>query len=208
MIVGNMKLINKHIKVILIVLSFSINTKIYANSKQNIIPEKVLYGKYTELEVCNCVDSCFCRKNKSDPLLFVKGFPIVMPVIKTEWEKEVEYFEPRDTLARCTIIVYGKEYIIDNLIGLKSTDYTGLYDLSYAFSTFNQNKEYIILVFFDGYQMGTEQQSIYVIFEIENSNAIFRASYVANNHYCSSKVRIYRSKNGVFLKSKNLDRWR
>ncbi len=176
--------------------------------KQEIPPKKVLYGQYKELEICNCIDSCFCRDNNSDTLLFVKGYPIFIPKIKTEWEKEVEYFEPRDTLARMTLISYGKECIIDTLIGLKSTGYTGAYDLAFSYSTFNEEKENIILVFYDLYQMGTEQQAIYIIFEIENNNAVFKASYVANNNYLSSKVWIVKKKNGIYLKSKNLDRWK
>jgi hypothetical protein len=203
--------------ILLIVVFFSISFFAKTNCscrvkktfiKQEISPKKRLYGKYTELEVCNCIDSCFCQNNNSDTFLFVKGYPIFIPKTKTEWEKEVEYFEPRDTLAREILIAYGGEYVIDTLIGMKSTDYTGAYYLSDVFSIEYRKKIYILLLFFDGYQMGTEQQSIYVIFETENNNAVFRASYVANNNYRFSQVRIVKKKGSIFLKSKNLDKWK
>ena len=198
--------------IVLIVISIFVSISFFANAvcfhfsvKQEISEKKILYGKYTELEVCNCVDSCFCRNNNSDILLFVKGYPIFIPIIKTEWEKEVEYFEPRDTLARQTLIVYEKEYIIDALVGLQS-QYTGAYNLSYAFLVHSKKQEYIILLFYNGYQMGTEQQGIYIIFRLDKNNATFCASYIENLNYPLSKIKVITKKDGVFLESKNLDR--
>jgi len=195
---------------IIVFISFSTNAACFdfikkLPVKQEVPRKKMLYGKYTELEICNCVDSCFCRNNNSDILVFVKGYPIFIPIIKTEWKKEVEYFEPRDTLARQTLVVYEKEYVIDALVELQS-QYTGAYNLSYAFLIHHKKQKYIVLLFYDGYQMGTEQQGMYIIFKLDKNNATFYASYIENLNYPLSKIKIVTKKDSVYLKSKNLDR--
>ena len=57
-----------------------------------------------------------------------------------------EYFEPKDTLIRDTLIVYDHKYTIDSLTLLES-QYTGSYDLSYFFLTHCNRDEYIIWFF-------------------------------------------------------------
>jgi hypothetical protein len=163
-------------------LLFSCNTSISQN---------LLYGKYTELEVMQTSD-IVTEYVKNKPIFFRQTY------------KETE-FDWEDTTSRDTLSFYGKQYTVDFLSGLKP-QYAGSYGLNYAYSVLSNKKEYIILVFYNYYQLGTEQQGIFIIFEINNDEAIFCRSYIENNKYRSSKVKIIKKEDGVYLKSKNLDR--
>jgi len=158
---------------------------------QRVYPAKILYGKYIKLEIT--------RENS------VKDYPIELHQAKREWKNNLEVFEPNDTLERDTLCVYGRLYTVDSLSGLKP-QYTGAYGLSSAFLVHNKKQEYIIFLFFNGYQMGMEQQGIYIIFKLNKDNATFCASYIENLNYRLSKVKIVKGKDGVYLESKNLDR--
>jgi hypothetical protein len=102
------------------------------------------------------------------------------------------------------LVVYGSKYTIDGLT-LRQTDYSGAYDLHCACLIEYRNTKFFVLVFIDLYQLGTGQQAKYLIFKTDNNNAVFHASYVENLNYPKSKIRIVRKKNGIFLKSKNID---
>jgi hypothetical protein len=168
--------------------------KFRERSLRDTYPEKIIYGKCTELEVCEPFNT--------DTGFFVKNYPIVLsyPKIELGIENGVDC-EPGDTLGRIIMTVYEKRYCIDSLMEFQS-DYTGAYNLLYAFSVLNKKEEYVILYLFDGHQMGSMAQGIYLIF----NRSKFYANYVENLNHRSSKVRIIKKKTGVFLKSKNIDK--
>jgi hypothetical protein len=205
--IGDKKMIQEKIT-----LSVIVFTVVFSNvacsclaKKDNVNSNKILYGKYTELMICNCEDSCDCRNNNSDTLCFVKGYPIVFKQAEREWKEDVEVFEPSDTLERDTLCIYERCYTVDALSGLES-QYSGVYDFGYAFLVHNKKQEYIILLFYNLYQMGTDIQCKYIIFKLDKDKATFCASYIENLNYPLSKTRIVTKKSGVYLKSKNLDR--
>lgn len=166
---------------------------IFSNGR---LPKKLIYGNYCEMEIID--------KNDSLPFSSVKGYKIAFYQAKREWNLH-EWFDQNDTIIRDSLIIYNHKYSIDSLILLES-QYTGSYDLSYAFITQHNKYKYIILVFYDGYQLGTDQQAIFVIFKIFNNEAVFCSSYIENKKFPYSKIKLIKKKNGVFLKGKNIDK--
>lgn len=159
-------------------------------------PNKILYGKCTELNIIDQTDSTSFSK--------VEGYSIKFKQANRDW-KEFEYFESKDTMIRDTLIVNNYKFTIDSLT-LVNSQYSGAYVLSYAFLTFNKNKKFIILLFFDGYQLGTQMQGRYIIIEIIGNDAKICSSYIENLNYPYSKVKIVKKKSGIILKSNNIDR--
>jgi hypothetical protein len=120
--------------------------------------------------------------------------------------KTVEYFELQDTLFRDTLVFLNKKYTIDSFF-FKESNYSGSFDLYKAYCYKFRKKEYIILSFVNVYQMGTDQQIYYIIFQIENKQGIIKSKYVTNNRFPTLNVYVIKRHNMIKLKSKNLDEY-
>jgi hypothetical protein len=171
---------------------------IYAQISHNeIYPSKIIYGKCFELKVC---------QNNTDTTFSIKDYPIFLFQANRTWKTDFDFFEPQDTLARDTIIIYNNNYILDKLL-LKELSYSGAYNLLYAFLKKHKNKKFFILYFFDAYQMGSFAQGMFIIFEVDrNNNVRFIASYRETHNKRSAKVWIVKRKGNVFLRSENYNR--
>lgn len=134
----------------------------------------------------------------------VKDYPIFyFPALRTY--KTVEYFEPKDTLQRDTLLFFNQKYTIDAIF-YKETNYSGSFDLFEAYSFKLRKKEFIILSFVNIYQMGTDQQTYYVIFQINNNRGIIESTYVTNNRFPFSKITVVKRGNTIKLRGKDLDK--
>jgi hypothetical protein len=142
----------------------------------------------------------------TDSAVVVKEHPIVFFQGKRPY-KDNEVFEPLDTLYRDTLVVYGSKYTIDELT-LEQTDYSGAYSLHCACILNHKSQIFFVFIFFNAYQMGTEQQANYLLFMKDEKSVVFHASYVENLNFPSSKLRVVKNNEGIFLKSKNIDRLR
>jgi hypothetical protein len=124
-----------------------------------------------------------------------------------------EAFVLSDTLYRNYILLNNKKYLIDSLC-LREYDnyaigfqYTGTYYLSYNQYT------YLIVTGFDGFQLGTDVQPSYIIFqkkETEKEYHFLSSYYIENTDYYSEEilnsVKIFFKKDKIILKGINLTR--
>jgi hypothetical protein len=142
--------------------------------------------------------------DQNDTSYYVDGYQIVQIVADRSY-RESEGFEFRDTLSHDILFIMGSYFEIDSLMETENS-YSSTLHLSYAYSVNHLNREHIILRFFDSNQFGSDVQGHYLIFEVNNGNAYFVASYIENRNCPDCLLKVVRSRKGVYLRSKNLTR--
>lgn len=151
------------------------------------------------------LDSCHeLNVNQNDTSYFIEGRQISQIMADRSY-RESEGFEFRDTLSHDILFIMGCNYTIDSLMETENS-YSSTFHLSFAYSIFHLNREYIILRFFDSNQLGTDVQGHYLIFEVNKGTASFVASYIENLNCPDCLLKVVRSRKGVYLRSKNLTR--
>jgi len=151
------------------------------------------------------LDSCHeLIIDQNDTSYFIDGRQI-WHIMADRSYRESEGFEFRDTLSHDILFIMGNFYTIDSLMGTENS-YSSTLHLSYAYSIYYLNQEYIILRFFDSNQLGTDVQGHYLIFEVNKDKACFIASYIENHNCPDCLIEVVSSRTGVYLKSKNLTR--
>jgi hypothetical protein len=132
----------------------------------------------------------------------IKDYPIVYYLASRDY-KTVEYFELKDTLFRDTLLFFYQKYTIDSIF-FKETNYSGSFNLFEAYSYKWGKKEFIILSFVNMYQMGTDQQTYYVIFQIKNNRGIIKSKFTRDSYL--SKISVVKRCNTIKLKCKSWDK--
>ena len=89
-----------------------------------------------------------------------------------------EYFVISDTLNRDYILLDNKKYLIDSLCLKKYDDYAMLFEYSGTYCIEHGQAKYLIIVGDNGFQMGTDSQPRYMIFQKKGDEYIFHSSYI------------------------------
>jgi hypothetical protein len=165
----------------------------------DVFSQKFLY-EYHFIEDYSTIenDSTVIKFNNSIP-----GFKLIT-FLRTE-----EYFVISDTLQRDYILLNEQKYLIDSLCSKQYNDYARSFEYNGTYIIPYRESDYLIVTGSNRFQMGTDTQPIYLIFQKKENKYQFLSSYyIENIDYYDEKilnsVRIIYRKNRIILKGINL----
>jgi hypothetical protein len=120
-----------------------------------------------------------------------------------------EYFVIEDTLQRDYILLGGKKYLVDSLWLKEYDNYAIFFECAGTYLVNYKKTSYLIVEGSNAFQMGTDVQPLYAIFQKKGDEYIFISSYyIESIDYYSEKilnsVRIIRAKDKIILRGINL----
>lgn len=115
---------------------------------------------------------------------------------------------PWDTAYRSYLQI-DKRVMIDSLFFTNTSEFAMDFNILYVYPIRHQKELFIVLECFDGFQMGTDSQPMYLVLKKHNASYTLQAAYMITNiedNSCripnSVKVFFFRKK--LFLRGKNL----
>lgn len=116
-------------------------------------------------------------------------------------EKNVEYFEIEDTSCRSYVQVENLTIMVDSLVIKNYDQYSMAFQIHSIYLITHKKDTFAIVRSFDGYQVGTEIQDIFIIFGIGRQCSLQSVYMVMNPEiFSSSKVKVYFNKDELRLK--------
>ena len=100
-----------------------------------------------------------------------------------------EYFEISDTLYRDYILLDNEKYLVDFLMYKNYDEYAMYFEYLYTYYIQHKQIEYLIINGSNGFQMGTEAQPLYMIFQKKGNKYHFLSSYyIEDMGYYDKKI--------------------
>jgi hypothetical protein len=165
----------------------------------NIFSQKFLY-EYHVIKADSII------KNDSTLIMFNNSIPEfkLITFLRTE-----EYFVISDTLQRDYILLNEQKYLIDSLCLKQYNDYVISFEYDGTYIIPYKESNYLIVTGSNGFQMGTDMQPRYLIFQEKENKYQFLSSYLLENiDYYSEEilnsVKIVKKKDKIILKGINL----
>lgn len=120
------------------------------------------------------------------------------------YTRPFEYFTEADTLHKDFITWKNSKIFIDSLCKLQTKNYTISFDLITAYSVNYKDKNYIILKGVNGFQIGSDQQTFFIVLQNSGDNLDLRSTYLYDSPEVPNDVIIEKKKKNIILKSKYL----
>jgi hypothetical protein len=136
---------------------------------------------------------------------------IIWPSSEGDTNVNWEYFVLADTLYRDYILLDNKKYLIDSLCFTKYNNYAMAFQYTGTYCLSNNKHSYLIIKGFDGFQIGTFVQPLYMVFQKGKSEKEYHflsSYYIENIDFYSEKilnsVKVVFKKDKIILKGINL----
>ena len=123
-----------------------------------------------------------------------------------------EYFIVSDTMYRCYLHT-DIDIMVDSLLLNDPSEYAMNFQPVSVYSIYEKKSTFVILECYNGYQIGTDVQPIYIVFKKGGSSLILYSVYQItdledNSLKTEQSVKVFIRNNRLFLKGKNLIRIR
>ena len=96
-------------------------------------------------------------------------------------DKKEEYFVMEDTLQRDYILLGKKKYLVDSLWLKKYDNYAMAFEYNGSYIISDKKSIYLIVTGGNSFQMGTDEQPLYAIFQKKEDMYVFVSSYYIQN---------------------------
>ena len=122
---------------------------------------------------------------------------------------EDDFFITDDTLHRDYILLRGEKYLVDSLWLKEYDNYAMLFEYLGVYAISDKKSTYLIINGSNGFQIGTEAQMLYAIFQKKADKYIFLSSYYIEETYDTdnsevNSVKIIFDDDKITLQGKNL----
>ena len=119
-----------------------------------------------------------------------------------------EYFVMSDTMYRFYLHA-DVDIMVDSLVLNELSEYSLNFQPMSVYSINEKRNTFVILEAYDGYQMGTDVQPIYIVFKKVKSSMILQSVYQItdledNSVMIEQSIKVYVRNNRLLLKGKNL----
>lgn len=120
-----------------------------------------------------------------------------------------EYFVMSDTMYRFYLHT-NVDIMVDSLVLNEFSEYALNFQPLSVYSINDKRNTFVILEAYDGYQMGTDVQPIYIVFKKDKTSMILHSVYQItdledNSGMIEQSIKVYIRNNRLFLKGKNLE---
>lgn len=117
-----------------------------------------------------------------------------------------EYFVAEDTLVRDFISIRNVKYTIDDLLNLKQRDYTISFNRTGVYFISKKDVQYFIIKGFNTFQIGSDQQTYFIILRSVNGKIEFISSYIFDAPKGADFVKVLAKRDVLILKHEKLKR--
>ena len=119
-----------------------------------------------------------------------------------------EYFIVSDTMYRCYLHT-DIDIMVDSLLLNDPSEYAMNFQPVSVYSINDKKSTFVILEAYDGYQIGTDVQPIYIVFKKDKSSLILYSVYQItdledNSVTTEQSIKVFIHNNRLFLMGKNL----
>lgn len=118
--------------------------------------------------------------------------------------RQNEYFTDRDTLKKDFVVYNESKLTFDDLLKLKQSTYTVSFELESIYFIGTKKDEFLVLEGFNTFQIGSDQQTFYIVLKIYNERIEVVSSYISNSEVDSNSIRVLKRNKVPKLKHKKL----